>query len=411
MTGFAVLRTRAGPTGALANSRRELFFLSHGRWTARLLAVIAGLLAAFAQPPWGFVPGLLGYGLMFLLADRAVTRSSAFARSWQVGVAYFVVSLWWLAEPFQVDAKNQGWMAPFAVIFTAMFMALFWGAAGAAFRELKGRSPARVSPVRRRLVCLRVAARAHPHRLSLGPAGRELAGGRTHLADRLGGRHLWPDLAEPSRRRRFFRRPRGPARPRRRGRWSGGAARASWLWEFPARHASAGGRRSPDPHRPGRCEAGDQVRSRGLRRHRRPLYPPHRHEGRRDARHRDLARRRDPRRLRGLPCPRHLDPPRHRRRTRARADPDPRRLPLRPGLARHRRRLQQPGGGPSAARRAEGSGALRQVSPGAVRRVHAAGWRRLAYRPQGPRARRRRLLGGDRARPPSPSPACRPCSP
>ncbi len=144
MTGFAVLRTRGGPTGALANSRRELFFLSHGRWTARLLAVAAGLLAAFAQPPWGFVPGLLGYGLMFLLADRAVTRSSAFARSWQVGVAYFVVSLWWLAEPFQVDAKNQGWMAPFAVIFTAMFMALFWGAAGVAFRALKGKSPARV---------------------------------------------------------------------------------------------------------------------------------------------------------------------------------------------------------------------------------------------------------------------------
>jgi apolipoprotein N-acyltransferase len=102
------------------------------------------VLAAFAQPPWGFVPGLLGYGLMFLLADRAATRREAFARSWQVGVAYFIVSLWWLAEPFQVDAKNQGWMAPFAVLFTAMFMALFWGAAGAVFRALRGPSPLRV---------------------------------------------------------------------------------------------------------------------------------------------------------------------------------------------------------------------------------------------------------------------------
>ncbi len=115
-----------------------------GKWPARVIAVLAGVLAAFAQPPWGFVPGLLGYGLMFVLADRAPSRRASFARSWQVGVAYFVVSLWWLAEPFQVDASNQGWMAPFAVIFTAMFMALFWGAAGAAFRSLKGRSPPRV---------------------------------------------------------------------------------------------------------------------------------------------------------------------------------------------------------------------------------------------------------------------------
>ena len=144
MSDSALLRTGAGPSGALANARRELFFLSHGRWTARGLALIAGLLAAFAQPPWGFIPGLLGYGLMFVLADRAPGPRTSFVRSWQVGVAYFVVSLWWLAEPFQVDAKNQGWMAPFAVIFTAMFMALFWGAAGAAFRALKGRSALRV---------------------------------------------------------------------------------------------------------------------------------------------------------------------------------------------------------------------------------------------------------------------------
>ena len=118
--------------------------LTGGKWPPRLLAAAAGVTAAFAQPPWAFVAGLLGYGLMFVLADRARTRREAFVRNWQVGVAYFIVSLWWLAEPFQVDAKNQGWMAPFAVVFTAMFMALFWGAAGAAFRALKGGSPLRV---------------------------------------------------------------------------------------------------------------------------------------------------------------------------------------------------------------------------------------------------------------------------
>lgn len=135
---------RANVPSAIFRSRGRDARTSWTFWRPRLLAALAGGLAAFAQPPWGFVPGLLGYGLMFLLADRAFDRREAFARSWQVGVAYFIVSLWWLAEPFQVDAKNQGWMAPFAVLFTAMFMALFWGAAGAAFRWLKGASPLRV---------------------------------------------------------------------------------------------------------------------------------------------------------------------------------------------------------------------------------------------------------------------------
>ena len=35
----------------------------------RALALIAGLLAAIAQPPWGFLPGLLGYGLLLRLID------------------------------------------------------------------------------------------------------------------------------------------------------------------------------------------------------------------------------------------------------------------------------------------------------------------------------------------------------
>ncbi len=116
-----------------------------GKWPSRLLAALAGVLAAFAQPPWGFVPGLFGYGLMFVLADRALDAPRGLrAGAGRSASAYFIVSLWWLAEPFQVDAKNQGWMAPFAVLFTAMFMALFWGAAGAAFRALRSPSPLRV---------------------------------------------------------------------------------------------------------------------------------------------------------------------------------------------------------------------------------------------------------------------------
>jgi apolipoprotein N-acyltransferase len=113
----------------------------------RILALLAGAAAALAQPPWGFLPGLLGYGLLFRLVDRRVGRArwrSALALGWLAGVGYFIVSLTWLAQPFQVDAAAQGWMAPFAVALVAMFLALFWGAAMGVYGALAGRQPQRV---------------------------------------------------------------------------------------------------------------------------------------------------------------------------------------------------------------------------------------------------------------------------
>jgi apolipoprotein N-acyltransferase len=116
-------------------------------WIERALALIAGAAAAFAQPPWGFLPGLLGYGLMLWLVDRSAgprALRSGFLRGWLTGVGYFVVSVWWIAEPFQIDAAEQGWMAPLAVIGVSMFMALFWGAAALAYRAVAGRGVVRV---------------------------------------------------------------------------------------------------------------------------------------------------------------------------------------------------------------------------------------------------------------------------
>ncbi len=113
----------------------------------RVLAVLAGVLAAVAQPPWGFLPGLLGYGLLFRLVDLLGSRArwrSAFALGWLAGCGYFIVSVAWLAQPFQVDAEAQGWMAPFAVILMAMVLAMFWGVAATVYRLLAGRGLRRV---------------------------------------------------------------------------------------------------------------------------------------------------------------------------------------------------------------------------------------------------------------------------
>ena len=115
-------------------------------WIPRLLALAAGLAAGLAHPPFGVLPGLLGYALLMRLADVEGPRPlrSAFFRGWLAGVGYFAISVWWITEAFLVDAAAHGWMAPFALLFMAGGLALFWGLATLAYRWAAVRGPARV---------------------------------------------------------------------------------------------------------------------------------------------------------------------------------------------------------------------------------------------------------------------------
>jgi apolipoprotein N-acyltransferase len=115
-------------------------------WAARGLAVTAGVAAGLAPPPFGLLPGLLGYALLLALIDSSVEARplrSAFFRAWLGGVGYFSVCVWWIVEPFMVDAKEQGWMAPFALILMAGGLAVFWGLAAVLYRALKTPGAAR----------------------------------------------------------------------------------------------------------------------------------------------------------------------------------------------------------------------------------------------------------------------------
>jgi apolipoprotein N-acyltransferase len=109
-------------------------------WRARGLALAAGLAAALAHPPFGFLPGLLGYAVLLWLLDAVDgprPLRSAFFRGWLMGLSYFGLGTWWIAEAFMVDAANQGWMAPFAVAAMAAGMALFWGLAAVLYRLVR----------------------------------------------------------------------------------------------------------------------------------------------------------------------------------------------------------------------------------------------------------------------------------
>jgi apolipoprotein N-acyltransferase len=118
-----------------------------GRRAAPLLALAAGALAAIAHPPFGVLPGLLGFALLLHLVDqtngeRAYRR--AFWRGWLAAFAYFAIGCWWVAEAFLVDAKGQGWMAPIAVTLIPAGLGLFWGTACALYRWLRPQGIARV---------------------------------------------------------------------------------------------------------------------------------------------------------------------------------------------------------------------------------------------------------------------------
>lgn len=108
-----------------------------------LTALLGGLAAGLAHPPFGLLVGLLGYSVILLRletvsADRPLR--AAFGVGWLAGLGYFGVSTWWIAEPFLVDSRVYGWMAPFAVILMAGGLSLFWGLAGACYRALRPRS-------------------------------------------------------------------------------------------------------------------------------------------------------------------------------------------------------------------------------------------------------------------------------
>ncbi len=107
---------------------------------AAWLSLLAGAVCALAHPPFGFLPGLFGYGLLLALVDRTEGDRPirlAFWRGFLGGSAYFLIGCWWVAEAFFVDAAEQGWMAPIAVAALGLGLGLFWGAAGALYRWLR----------------------------------------------------------------------------------------------------------------------------------------------------------------------------------------------------------------------------------------------------------------------------------
>ncbi|MEO0358072.1 MAG: apolipoprotein N-acyltransferase [Pseudomonadota bacterium] len=100
-----------------------------------LCILLAGVITGSAQAPID-VPGLTLLGLGFgIWAARLPGGHSQFLYGWVLGLGYFLATLYWIMEPFWVDAEATGFMAVPAWVLMAGGLALFWGVA---FRMVKG---------------------------------------------------------------------------------------------------------------------------------------------------------------------------------------------------------------------------------------------------------------------------------
>ncbi|MFT7593337.1 MAG: apolipoprotein N-acyltransferase, partial [Paracoccaceae bacterium] len=115
------------------------------RWSLRarlVLAALLGALGAFGLAPTGFwvitCAMLLAVPALFLAATSS--RQAALT-GLALGVGWFAHALIWIIEPFLVDLARHGWMAPFAIVLSAIGMGLFWAFAFW-LAHLFGRTPA-----------------------------------------------------------------------------------------------------------------------------------------------------------------------------------------------------------------------------------------------------------------------------
>lgn len=110
--------------------------LPRAGWPGLAVCACAGMVAALGLAPFDlWVPGLIGFACGLWLVGRATAPVRA---AWGFGFGYFALALHWIIEPFLVDIARHGWMAPFALVLMAGFMALFWALAAAVAQRLRG---------------------------------------------------------------------------------------------------------------------------------------------------------------------------------------------------------------------------------------------------------------------------------
>ncbi|MDO9525892.1 MAG: apolipoprotein N-acyltransferase [Gemmobacter sp.] len=102
-----------------------------GPYAVRLaLAFLSGLGLAVGQVPlslWFVALPALAVAIWLVATEPRWRHAAGLGLAF--GAGHFGLALNWITEPFQVDAARDGWMAPFALVFLAIGLGLFWAAA------------------------------------------------------------------------------------------------------------------------------------------------------------------------------------------------------------------------------------------------------------------------------------------
>ncbi|WP_422047810.1 apolipoprotein N-acyltransferase [Shimia sp.] len=89
-----------------------------------------GSMAGLGHPPFDlWWATLLAFAAVFYLLHEVQRGRETVWLGLGFGTGYFAMSLHWIVEPFFVDPLRHGWMAPFAIVFMAVGLSLFWSAA------------------------------------------------------------------------------------------------------------------------------------------------------------------------------------------------------------------------------------------------------------------------------------------
>ncbi len=113
------------------------------RWRGGPVSLLSGVGIALGQAPFGlFWVALPAMALAIAAGFFAASPRQAALRGLLTGFGFGLVTFFWITEPFQVDAARDGWMAPFALLFLALGVALFWALAFWTARRVGGRSAA-----------------------------------------------------------------------------------------------------------------------------------------------------------------------------------------------------------------------------------------------------------------------------
>ncbi|MGI9481305.1 MAG: apolipoprotein N-acyltransferase [Hyphomicrobiales bacterium] len=107
-------------------------------WRRLLVAVLAGIVCAVAAPPLYILPAqIISLCVLVWLLDGISAQTPARVRAfwpalatgWSFGFGYFLVSLFWVSEAFQVEAELFAWMIPLVLVIFPLMLGIFYGVA------------------------------------------------------------------------------------------------------------------------------------------------------------------------------------------------------------------------------------------------------------------------------------------